>query len=152
MKKNDLFFKRNLLEDGKRKKERKRSDSLMPMYFLYSCSCTFQRLSNYLTHLIWFPFQFWVRKSRKNPFKYFSMHACLYWSALVQSTGIPWWQEWNCSHLVLRSSLHTNDRTAFRRQLVLIIGLLVWYSECKDNPFLIIPSGNRPHSIFYCIL
>lgn len=52
MKKNDLFFKRNLLEDGKRKKERKRSDSLMPMYFLYSCSCTFQRLSNYLTHLI----------------------------------------------------------------------------------------------------
>lgn len=52
MKKNDLFFKRNLLEDGKRKKERKRSDSLMPMYFLYSCSRTFQRLSNYLTHLI----------------------------------------------------------------------------------------------------
>jgi len=129
MKKNELFFKRNLLEDGKRKKERERSDSFMPMYFLCSCSCTFPRLSNYLTNLIWFPFWFWVRKGRKNPSQVF-FHACPFsvgqLTTLVQSTKIPWWQELNCSHLVLRSSLHTNDKTAFRRQLVLIIGLLVW--------------------------
>lgn len=127
---------------------------------IHLCLCTFCTAAHVLSRgsltiwLIWFDFlsnSEWERAEKTHSSIFLCMPA-QYWPVLVQSTGIPWWQEWNCSHLVLRSSLHTNDRTAFRRQLVLIIGLLVWYSECKDNPFLIIPSGNRPHSIFYCIL
>lgn len=57
MKEKDKTFslKGDFFKDGKGKKEEK--DAAMPMYFLCSCPCTFQRPCNHLTaHSIWFLF------------------------------------------------------------------------------------------------